>query len=88
MTDAVLRVAIAVDKGFGAHGKWDRLVVDQATQAHREDLKKIARLALQAVADLEWPEISAGCHGPDGTITVMIPAETARNMVRRVLWAI
>jgi hypothetical protein len=45
--------------------------VDDATQAQREDLKKVARLALQAVADLEWPGVSVGGDGPDGTITVI-----------------
>jgi hypothetical protein len=87
MKDVVLRVAVAIDEGFGAHGQWDRLIVDQETQAHREDLKKVAGLALNAVADLDWPDLSAKAVSLDGTIAVMIPAETVRSMVRRTIGA-
>ena len=87
MKDAVLRIAVAVDEGFGRHGQWDRLVVDQETQAHRQDLKKVARLALSAMSDLDWPDLSAKAVSLDGTIAVMIPAETVQSMVRRTIAA-
>jgi hypothetical protein len=86
MKDAVLRVAVAIDEGFGGHGRWDRLVVDEKTQAHREDLKKVARLALDAIADLEGPDLSAKAVSPDGTIA-LIPAGTVQSMVRRTITA-
>ena len=87
MKDVVLRVAVAIDKGFGGQGRWDRLIVDQETQAHREDLKKVARLALSAIADFDWPDLSAKAVSLDGTIAVMIPAETVQSMVRRTITA-
>jgi hypothetical protein len=87
MKDAVLMVAVAIDEGFGGHGRWDRLVIDEKTQAHREDLKKVARLALDAIADLEWPDLSAKAVSLDGTIAVMIPAGTVQRMVRRTITA-
>ena len=87
MNDAVLRVAVAIDEGFGRHGQWDRLIVDEKTQAHRQDLKKVARLALGAIADLDWPDLSAKAVSLDGTIAVMVPAETVQSMVRRTIAA-
>ena len=83
MPDVVLAVAMAIDAGFGGRGQWDRLVVDAETQAHREDLKKVAHLAIRAVVDLDWPVLNA--ESSDATIGVVLSGEVVRSFVRQTL---
>ena len=85
MADALIRVAMAIDEELGGHGQWHRLVVDDSARRHRDEARRLAAAALRAVADLDWPDVSAESAGADGAIRVTLPAATVANLVRRVL---
>ena len=87
MADVLIRLAMAIEAELGGHGRWHRLVVDETARGHREHAKTVGRLALRAIQDLDWPDVSAKAVSLDGTIAVVIPAQTVRNMVRRTIEA-
>jgi len=87
MSDVLIRLAMALDEELGGHGRWDRLIVDDAARAHRETARRLAGAALRALTSLDWPDVSGRIEGPDGTVGVVIPGATVRGMVRRTLAA-
>ena len=76
---------MALDEELGGHGRWDRLIVDDAARAHRQTARRLADAALRAIMDLDWPDVSGKIEGSDGIVGVVIPGPTVRNLVRRTI---
>ena len=59
-TKLVNTVARAIDDELGGAGQWQRLVVDATVNEHRENSKRLARAALIAIHDYDWPATIEG----------------------------
>ena len=82
-----MRVATALDEELGGHGRWERLIVDAPAQMHREQSKRLARAALAALQDFEWPNLKLRTETPDGPMGIVLSGRTVQKVVRTTISA-